>query len=82
VKSLQEVTSQEESFMPDISGYIQERVKRWRVTCMECKSKQSYPSHNLGMTVCIGLCVDPPDKLQLSCKTRLNSGLVPSLPRF
>ena len=27
VKSLQEVTSQEESFMPDISGYIRERVK-------------------------------------------------------
>jgi len=27
VKSLQEVTSQEESFMPDISGYIRERVE-------------------------------------------------------
>ena len=27
VKSLQEVTSQEESFMPDISSYIRERVK-------------------------------------------------------
>jgi len=26
VKSLQEVTSHEESFMPDISGYIRERV--------------------------------------------------------
>ena len=26
-RSLQEVTSQEESFMPDISGYIRERVK-------------------------------------------------------
>jgi len=26
VESLQEVTSQEESFMPDISGYILERV--------------------------------------------------------
>jgi len=28
VKSLQEVTSEEESFMPDISGYIRERVKQ------------------------------------------------------
>ena len=27
VRSLQEVTSQEESFMLDISGYIRERVK-------------------------------------------------------
>jgi len=26
MKSLQEVTSQEESFMPGISGYIRERV--------------------------------------------------------
>ena len=28
LQSLQEVTSQEESFMPDISGYIRERVKQ------------------------------------------------------
>jgi len=31
VRSLQEVTSQEESFMTDISSYIQERVKYKRV---------------------------------------------------
>jgi len=29
-RSLQEVTSQDDSFMPDISGYIWERVKRDR----------------------------------------------------
>ena len=32
VKSLQEVTSQEESFVPDISGYIRERVKEANIT--------------------------------------------------
>ena len=29
---LQEVTSQDESFMPDISGYIRERVKEANIT--------------------------------------------------
>jgi len=29
-RSLQEVTSQDESFMPDISGYIWERVNGWK----------------------------------------------------
>jgi len=38
VKSLQEVTSQEECFMPDISGYIRERVKLHTIQCIKLYS--------------------------------------------
>ena len=42
-RSLQEVTSQDDSLMPDISGYIWERVKRDRPRVQEYRVHDARP---------------------------------------
>ena len=62
VRSLQEVTSQEEIFMPDISGYIRERVKSiymlrsmtYQVTCLDSSSKLASTIYVNGCDVAAG----------------------------